>query len=336
MAMTPLSEGALGSRNTPVPPVVPSPLSSRVDTEARQRSATDQPPLAWQRAFEQAQLAGFSGWFRGAAGNSEPDRPPAPPVSPTGWTPTARAAWRPAAASAGTAQAPAAAPAAGAPAAGLRAVVAAAALVGAADAAATTPDLALAASLTALLSLPVAQAASSAEAMGSGRAAASEGVPIAAGLSQPPGLPVAVPGPLARQAPPAPARDELDAPSGIEGETGVNDAPASASADADDGALKFYAEWSAQGVRIWIGTHASVPLPLDGLVAQLQRMVQARGEQLLALVCNGQPVFTRSEETERVVHGVPAVPGETVAMSAPGSCLSSSLSPSRLPIPESP
>jgi hypothetical protein len=60
-------------------------------------------------------------------------------------------------------------------------------------------------------------------------------------------------------------------------------------------AVRLYAEWSEQGVRIWLGSEAGGQIPVAGLALQLQRLLAAQGTRLLALVCNGQSVWEEGD-----------------------------------------
>ena len=60
-------------------------------------------------------------------------------------------------------------------------------------------------------------------------------------------------------------------------------------------AVRLYAEWSGQGVRIWLGSDAGGQIPVAGLALQLQRLLAAQGERLLGLVCNGQSVWEEGD-----------------------------------------
>jgi hypothetical protein len=53
-------------------------------------------------------------------------------------------------------------------------------------------------------------------------------------------------------------------------------------------AVRFHAEWSALGVRLWLGMDAQAAATAGLLVAQLQRSITAAGSRLLSLTCNGQ------------------------------------------------
>jgi len=56
-------------------------------------------------------------------------------------------------------------------------------------------------------------------------------------------------------------------------------------------AVRLYAEWSEQGVRVWLGADADQALPLAQIGAQLQQWLGGQGERLVELVCNGRTVW---------------------------------------------
>lgn len=55
--------------------------------------------------------------------------------------------------------------------------------------------------------------------------------------------------------------------------------------------LRVHAQWSAQGVSVWLGCDAAAVPALDEIIVQLQRTLAARGERLLGIVCNGREVW---------------------------------------------
>lgn len=62
--------------------------------------------------------------------------------------------------------------------------------------------------------------------------------------------------------------------------------------------LRLYAEWSDQGVRLWLGANANYSLPLDQLAQQVQQWLANHGERLLSLVCNGRAYWQDPIEEE--------------------------------------
>jgi hypothetical protein len=54
--------------------------------------------------------------------------------------------------------------------------------------------------------------------------------------------------------------------------------------------MRVYAEWSDQGVRVWLGSDADQSLPVPALMQQMQQWLAGQGEKLLTLVWNGRPM----------------------------------------------
>lgn len=59
--------------------------------------------------------------------------------------------------------------------------------------------------------------------------------------------------------------------------------------------VRLYAEWSEDGVRIWVGANAGQPLHLEQLALQMRLWLARQGERLAALFCNGQAVWEEAE-----------------------------------------
>ena len=78
-------------------------------------------------------------------------------------------------------------------------------------------------------------------------------------------------------------------------------APAAASTGSDD-APRVHAEWTADGVKVWLGMTEDPALPgrLEALLAQLQPMLAAHGEPLAELFCNGRSVWRATERGDDV------------------------------------
>lgn len=51
--------------------------------------------------------------------------------------------------------------------------------------------------------------------------------------------------------------------------------------------VRLHAEWTSEGVRLWLGMDVSAAVPPAMLFRQLQRSVAAHGMRLLSLTCNG-------------------------------------------------
>jgi hypothetical protein len=61
--------------------------------------------------------------------------------------------------------------------------------------------------------------------------------------------------------------------------------------------VRLYAEWSDQGVRVWLGTDADQAPRLPILAQQVQQWAAGQGVRLLALVCNGRTMTAEAEST---------------------------------------
>lgn len=51
--------------------------------------------------------------------------------------------------------------------------------------------------------------------------------------------------------------------------------------------IRFHAEWSESGVRVWLGVDAEASRYVEHLIGQIQSWLEQQGTQLVALVCNG-------------------------------------------------
>jgi hypothetical protein len=111
------------------------------------------------------------------------------------------------------------------------------------------------------------------------------------------GLPMAGSDPVPAGEAPA---DDLLAGTALEEEPvetmlGTGGAPAAGYADRSAGSeprepVRLYAEWSDQGVSVWLGADANQGLQVSDLVSQVQQWLAGQGERLLAVVCNGRVV----------------------------------------------
>ncbi|WP_141513653.1 hypothetical protein [Ramlibacter sp. WS9] len=54
--------------------------------------------------------------------------------------------------------------------------------------------------------------------------------------------------------------------------------------------IRLHAEWSEEGVRLWLAMDSALPETLQGIAAQLQRWLSAQGVRLLSISCNGQRI----------------------------------------------
>jgi hypothetical protein len=59
--------------------------------------------------------------------------------------------------------------------------------------------------------------------------------------------------------------------------------------------IRLHADWSAEGVRLWLGMDAPAADALQAITLQLQRWLSAQGVRLLSISCNGRVVV---EETD--------------------------------------
>jgi len=53
----------------------------------------------------------------------------------------------------------------------------------------------------------------------------------------------------------------------------------------------MHAQWSADGVSVWLGCDADALPALGEFIAQLQHTLAARGERLARIVCNGRELW---------------------------------------------
>jgi hypothetical protein len=75
----------------------------------------------------------------------------------------------------------------------------------------------------------------------------------------------------------------------------VSESVAGTAEPAERAPVRLYAEWSEQGVKVWLGTDAAQLPNLPVLAQQVQQWLTGQGERLLSLVCNGQEVKTETE-----------------------------------------
>jgi hypothetical protein len=52
--------------------------------------------------------------------------------------------------------------------------------------------------------------------------------------------------------------------------------------------IRVHADWSAEGVRIWLGVDAVMQDSLPAIQQQIQRWLTAQGVRLLGISCNGR------------------------------------------------
>jgi len=79
--------------------------------------------------------------------------------------------------------------------------------------------------------------------------------------------------------------------------------PAAAATDAPVQPIRVHAEWTEDGVRLWLGMDAGALSALDQITLQLQAWLGAQGLRLRSLSCNGQvlcPEATSSQSADDV------------------------------------
>jgi hypothetical protein len=59
-----------------------------------------------------------------------------------------------------------------------------------------------------------------------------------------------------------------------------------------DQPIRLHADWSDDGVRLWLGMRADLVVGIDSLTAQLQRWMAAQGVRVLSISCNGKQLDT--------------------------------------------
>jgi hypothetical protein len=91
---------------------------------------------------------------------------------------------------------------------------------------------------------------------------------------------------------PVESESESEAEPAAQSSTGATARPQTASATDVPEPLRLHAEWSAQGVRIWLGADAQAGGAAPALAPQLVRWLAQQGVALLSLVCNGRTVYT--------------------------------------------
>jgi hypothetical protein len=110
---------------------------------------------------------------------------------------------------------------------------------------------------------------------------------------------------------------------GVEPETASERRAAPAADPAPRDPVRLYAEWSDQGVRVWLGTDAGQSWSASDLAQQIQHWLNAQGERLRALVWNGRPMSVGSQANAATPAGLsdPVAEAELspVVPSRPGS-----------------
>lgn len=81
--------------------------------------------------------------------------------------------------------------------------------------------------------------------------------------------------------------------------------------------IRLHADWSADGVRLWLGMDASLAASLQSITAQLQLWLSAQGVRLLSISCNGRLVGDLREMSVAAIFEANATPGEAPAAANP-------------------
>jgi hypothetical protein len=76
-------------------------------------------------------------------------------------------------------------------------------------------------------------------------------------------------------------------------------APRDASATSEREPLRVHAEWSDNGVRVWMGADLQGLAAVGAVTRQLQQWLGRQGVRLLGVVCNGQEIWSSSSEGGR-------------------------------------
>ena len=65
--------------------------------------------------------------------------------------------------------------------------------------------------------------------------------------------------------------------------------------------MRLHAEWSAEGVRLWLGLDANLHAQLGAIAEQVRRCMFAQGVRIVEFSCNGRPLagtFTHESDTK--------------------------------------
>ncbi|MBC7603857.1 MAG: hypothetical protein H7255_14515, partial [Ramlibacter sp.] len=94
----------------------------------------------------------------------------------------------------------------------------------------------------------------------------------------------------------------------------LSSAPAS-TPNPDPAPIRLHADWSEEGIRIWLGMHSKLLPHLEAITAHLQRWIAAQGLKMLSLSCNGQDVdgdrHSTSNDTQPSARGASTAPTHT-------------------------
>jgi len=81
--------------------------------------------------------------------------------------------------------------------------------------------------------------------------------------------------------------------------------------------VRLHADWSAEGVRLWLGMDADVAGTLPSITLQLQRWLSAQGVRLLSISCNGRAVLEEREPAATDIYQTDSHPGEFTSLPLP-------------------
>jgi hypothetical protein len=80
--------------------------------------------------------------------------------------------------------------------------------------------------------------------------------------------------------------------------------------------IRLHADWSAEGVRLWLGMDAPAADALQAITLQLQRWLSAQGVRLLSISCNGR-VVVEEKDASTDTYQSDVHPGEPVPAAYP-------------------
>jgi hypothetical protein len=80
--------------------------------------------------------------------------------------------------------------------------------------------------------------------------------------------------------------------------------------------IRLHADWSSEGVRLWIGLDAGALEHMAPIAAHVRQWMRGQGVRVLSLACNGRPVTQAAGEPDRTAHAMtdtrpPLKPQET-------------------------
>jgi hypothetical protein len=81
--------------------------------------------------------------------------------------------------------------------------------------------------------------------------------------------------------------------------------------------IRLHADWSEEGVRLWLGMDPALAESLRAITAQLQRWLSAQGVRVLSISCNGRVVTRESETAAADIFETDTPAGEPPAASRP-------------------